>query len=97
MAKVGQRHNQAFGRVLRAERLAEGVSQEQLAFDAGLDRPYISLLELGQRSPSLDTLVALCRALKVTLSELAGRIEAEMAAHSGVTTRILDQRRQEGE
>ena len=54
------------------------MSQEALAFDAGLDRTYISLLELCRRSPTLDTLVALCAALDVSLVELVKAIEAAL-------------------
>jgi len=67
-------HNKAFGTVLREARHASGKSQEDLAFDAGLDRTYISLLELGKRSPTLDTLVPLCDALDISLVALAERI-----------------------
>lgn len=51
-------------------------SQEALAFDAGLDRTYISLLELGRKSPTLDTILALCQAMKLQFSELALEVEA---------------------
>lgn len=71
-------HNKAFGRVLRRLRLEANKSQEVLGFDAGLDRTYISLIELGQSSPSLDTIMALCAALDISFSGIAVFIEAEM-------------------
>lgn len=70
-----EEHNLAFGKVLRAFRRESGLSQEDLAFDSGLDRTYISLLELGSPSPSLNTMVALCRALNISLGSLAVRID----------------------
>lgn len=73
-------HNKAFGKALRSLRRTRGYTQETLAFAAGLDRTYISLLELGSRSPTLDTIVALCGTLDVTLSEIAAAIEAELNA-----------------
>lgn len=71
-------HNKAFGKALRAVRKDRGHTQETLAFESGLDRTYVSLLELGSRSPTLDTIMALCGALNVSLSQLAMKVEAEM-------------------
>lgn len=71
-------HNIAFGKALRELRKARNLSQETLAFEAGLDRTYISLLELGQRSPTLDSMMALCHALKITLTQLVSAIETAM-------------------
>ena len=76
-------HNQAFGRALREQRTLRRLSQDALAYDAGLDRTYISLLELGQRSPTLDTLFSLCTALNIKLSHIALRIEEILAAPNG--------------
>lgn len=52
-------------------RTQKKMTQEQLGFEAGLDRTYISVLERGQRSPTLDTLFALGCALDVDFSHLA--------------------------
>ena len=68
-------HNQAFGKALREQRLLKNKTQDTLALDAGLDRTFISLLELGRRSPTLDTMVALSNALGVRLSTLITRVE----------------------
>lgn len=62
-------HNLAFGKTLRTLRKNKKLTQEGLAFDAGLDRTYVSLLELGQRSPTLDTIAVLCNALDMSLSD----------------------------
>lgn len=78
-------HNKAFGAVLRSIRKRRGHTQETLAFESGLDRTYISLLELGQRSPTLDTIVMLCRALRVSLSEIASEVEAELNSDGAAT------------
>lgn len=43
-----------------------------------MSRAYISLLERGLRSPTLDTLMALCKPLSVSLTALATLIEAEL-------------------
>ena len=68
-------NNQAFGVVLREIRTNRKISQDSLAYGAELNRTYISLLELGRRSPTLDTMLSLCKVLEVRLSDMAMRIE----------------------
>ncbi len=75
-------HNQAFGKALREQRTAKKLSQDALAYDAGLDRTYISVLELGTKSPTLDTIFTLCIALNCSLSILAQRTEEILASSS---------------
>jgi transcriptional regulator with XRE-family HTH domain len=53
-------------RNLKARRSHLQLSQEALAHKAGLSVSYISMLERGQRTPPLDTLEELARALKTT-------------------------------
>lgn len=54
-----------FGTNARRARLAAGLTQEQLAAKAGLDRTYISLVERGKRNPSLLNLLRLARAASI--------------------------------
>jgi transcriptional regulator with XRE-family HTH domain len=75
----------AFGKALRKQRKARQITQKGLAIHARLDRTYISMLELGENSPSLDTLFALCRGLNMTLTELAQAIEAELLINNDST------------
>ena len=77
-----ERHNRCFGRVLRSVRRERRLSQKDLAVRAGVDRTYISLLELGKRSPTLESIVALAAALTVSLPALFAGLEAEIA-HDG--------------
>jgi transcriptional regulator with XRE-family HTH domain len=67
---AGTTPDRAFGRALRAVRLERGLSQETLAFEAGYDRSYVSLLEHGHYSPSLIAIFRLARALRVRPSAL---------------------------
>ncbi|MDR3324472.1 MAG: helix-turn-helix domain-containing protein, partial [Spirochaetaceae bacterium] len=60
----------AFGEQLREFRKKKGVSQENFAFDTGLDRTYISGLECGKRNPSLKIVFRLAKALGIEASEL---------------------------
>jgi len=71
-------HNKAFGAALAELRKARGLSQEVLGFEAGLDRTYISLLERGQKSPTLDTVFTLCGALDIPFSQLAMMTQAKL-------------------
>ena len=49
---------------LRIERESLGLTQEDLAKAVGLSSEFISLLELGKRMPSLDSLKSISEFLK---------------------------------
>ena len=66
---------QAFGIVLKKYRVEESISQEELAFESGLDRTYISLLERGKRKPTINTLFALSKALNVSPHQMIQKTE----------------------
>lgn len=68
---------QQFGLVLRRRREAAGLSQEALAAAAGLHRTYVSLLERGQRAPSIVVVQQLARGLGTTMTSLIRALEAE--------------------
>jgi len=65
----------AFGIVLRELRKQRELSQEVLAHESGLERNYISLLELGRNSASIKTLFKLTPVLGVSVSEFMGQVE----------------------
>lgn len=46
-----------------------GISQEELAEIAGLDRTYITSVECGKRNISIINIEKLAKALNVTLAE----------------------------
>jgi transcriptional regulator with XRE-family HTH domain len=54
-----------FGLAVRAERLRQDLSQEDLAELAELDRTYLSGLELGKRNPALSTVERIADALRI--------------------------------
>lgn len=64
-----------FGETLAALRIERGLSQEELAHEAGLHRTFISLVELGKRQPTLTTVFELAAALEVRPSLLLRRTE----------------------
>jgi transcriptional regulator with XRE-family HTH domain len=57
---------------LKAERTRRKLSQEALAHKAGLSVSYISMLERGQRTPPLETLEQLAKALAINPLNLLG-------------------------
>lgn len=57
------------GQNLKRVRVAQAVSQEQLAFDAGVDRSYLGGIERGEENPSVDTLEKIARILSIELLE----------------------------
>jgi transcriptional regulator with XRE-family HTH domain len=55
---------------LRRIRVERGLSQERLAYDAGVDRSYVGGLERREENPTVDILDRLAATLSVPLSEL---------------------------
>ncbi|MCG8507843.1 MAG: helix-turn-helix domain-containing protein [Rhodospirillales bacterium] len=47
-----------------------GISQEQLAFDCGLHRTYVSGVERGIRNPTVVILESLAKGLKIPVWRL---------------------------
>ncbi|MFC3670148.1 helix-turn-helix domain-containing protein [Novosphingobium pokkalii] len=55
---------------LRRLRMAKGLSQEEVAHLAGLDRNYVGNLEREQNSPTVDTLERIAAVLEAPAVEL---------------------------
>ncbi|HKQ30242.1 MAG TPA: helix-turn-helix transcriptional regulator [Burkholderiales bacterium] len=68
----------AFGKVLNILRKRKNLSQETLAFESGLQRNYISLLELGQRTPTLKTIIKLSDVLEIRPSKVVALTEKKI-------------------
>jgi transcriptional regulator with XRE-family HTH domain len=64
-----------FGEVLKQLRSDRGLSQEELGFESGYHRTYISMLERGKKSPSLKTIFQIAKALEVSPSEIMERLQ----------------------
>lgn len=58
--------------LLKEKRVSLGMSQAELADEAGIDRKTVNRIENGHYSPTLETLIALSGALSVTTDELVG-------------------------
>ena len=66
--------NIKFGRRLKALRKEKEITQEDLAYLAGLEYKYIQRLE-GKKpsSPTLNTLEKLAKAFDITITKLLGQ------------------------
>ena len=77
---MGASASSPFGRLLRAHRVATGLSQEQLAERADLSLRGISDLERGaRRAPRLETVRMLCEALSLSPDECVPLFRAARA------------------
>jgi transcriptional regulator with XRE-family HTH domain len=61
---------QILGERVRQRRRQLGISQEELAFRADIDRTYISQIERGVGNPSLMVLLRLAAVLQIEFSKL---------------------------
>lgn len=66
------------GDELRKARLEAGLTQEALAAKAGVTREFISIIENGHQSPSVDTLIEICEALKMPAWVLLRRLDPKI-------------------
>lgn len=67
---------EAFANVLRSLRSELGISQEQLAFRANVDRTFVSKLESARHQPSLAVVFKLSQALGKTPEQLIALVRA---------------------
>lgn len=61
------------GHPVKVWREYRGLTQDQLASASGLSKPYISQIEAGKRTGTLESLQAIARVLDVSLDMLAGQ------------------------
>jgi transcriptional regulator with XRE-family HTH domain len=66
----------AFGQVLRELRKRQKLSQETLALESGMERNYVSLLELGRNSASVKMIFKIAPVLGVTVADFMTLVEA---------------------
>ena len=59
-----------FGKKIRTIRLEQKLSQEELAYKAGLHRTYIGMIERGEKNISLLNIEKVAKALGVKIQEL---------------------------
>jgi transcriptional regulator with XRE-family HTH domain len=64
-----------FGDELSKLRAKAGLTQEEVGAAAGISREYVSMLESGKNTPTIDVFVRLCRAVGSPPAEVLARIE----------------------
>jgi transcriptional regulator with XRE-family HTH domain len=69
----------AFGQVLRTLRREAGLSQEQLAFAADIERNFVSLIERGVNQPTIRVIFKLASALEISPSKMMSLVEEKIA------------------
>lgn len=74
---MGQVLQRKLGSVIRNHRERLGFTQEDFAYEIGIDRSYYGRIERGEANISLDRLALIAEAVGVTASKLLA--EAEQA------------------
>lgn len=69
--------------MLRQRRIEAGVSQEELAHKADIDRTFVSMLERGLRTPGLGVVLSLAQGLGITGTDLVHEVEERLRQLAG--------------
>jgi transcriptional regulator with XRE-family HTH domain len=67
---AAQKHRRLLADAVRTLRQNSGFSQEKLAERSGLSTVFISRIERGKESPSVDSMVRIAKALGVHVRDL---------------------------
>jgi transcriptional regulator with XRE-family HTH domain len=68
---------------IKARRQELALTQEDLAGRCDLDRPFISLIEVGKKQPTISVLYRLASALELSFAEFARRVESRYSQQAG--------------
>ena len=82
---------QYFGENIRLRRVIPNVSQEALAFRAGIHRTQMTLLETGRRNARITTLLKLCAGLDATPNDLLAGISWQLGGHTPGEFIVIDE------
>jgi transcriptional regulator with XRE-family HTH domain len=80
------------GRTIRELRRERRVSIEGLAFAASIHPTYLSGIERGLRNPSWRVLCSLAGGLRISVADLARRVESAERVREGVERVLEDER-----
>lgn len=67
---------------IKSRRLALEMSQEDLAGKCDLDRPYISLIEVARKQPTISVLLRISEGLGYELPEMMERVMSRYQVES---------------
>lgn len=66
-----------FGKIIKQLRTNMGLSQEELAYRAGVHRTYIGMIERAEKNITIENINKLSKALNVPLSSIFIEIEKD--------------------
>lgn len=64
-----------FGKIIKRLRANAGLSQEELAYRAGMHRTYIGIIERGEKNITLENAYKISKALNIPLSHILKELE----------------------
>jgi transcriptional regulator with XRE-family HTH domain len=76
-----ERSAKVVGEILYRAREKAGLTQQEVAARAGMDRSYISDVERGRASVSVDALLRICSALGVPAKRIIGQVETNLTTN----------------
>lgn len=62
--------NKEFGLKIKIERIRRGITQDELAYNAKINRNTLGNIERGENSPSFSTIYMIAKALNIKLKNL---------------------------
>jgi transcriptional regulator with XRE-family HTH domain len=62
-----------FGNKVRQERHKQGISQDELAYRAGVHRTYIGMIERAEKNITLTNVEKVCTGLNIRISKIFAR------------------------
>lgn len=77
------------GNRIRNLRVDQGLSQEELAYRAGVSPSHIGKLERGEKNPSLSSIDKITNALGITLEDLFKYIQPSTVDTDNTTLSLL--------
>jgi transcriptional regulator with XRE-family HTH domain len=77
---VSEQPDPTLAALLKRLREEREITQEQLAFDAGITASALSRIERGLNSPGWMTVKRIAEALGVSVTQVAAEVEAEAGA-----------------
>ena len=72
---------QALGTALKERRNELGLTQEDVAGAAEIDRPFITMIEAAKKQPTISVLWKLADALQLSPSDFAERVDQRYASY----------------
>lgn len=75
---------QALSATIKARRLELNLTQEALAGQIELDRPYVTLMEAAKKQPTVSVLWRLAAGLQMTVAELATAVDERLVRMQAV-------------